>query len=177
MFVLSSSHWESWLKPEIRYITVSYTHLDVYKRQGRTGYAYSESTDIRHLQAAARAAARIAESPAGDRKNIPFTPLKLDNYYSLTHSSADVDVFSKKGYLKEIHTRLSEADSRIVQIIGQSSSSLSKIMFFNSLGEFYCDERPLLSLIHISHIFMISSIYSIFCIWNPSSLNLSLIHI
>jgi TldD protein len=115
-------------------------------RNGRTGYAYSESTDIRHLQAAAQAAARIAESPAGDRKKIPFTPLKLADYYSRTHSSADVDVFSKKGYLKEIHTRLSEGDGRIVQIIGQSSSSMSKIMFFNSLGEFYCDERPLSSV-------------------------------
>ena len=55
-------------------------------RNGRTGYAYSESTDIRHLQAAAQAAARIAESPAGDRKKIPFTPLKLADYYSRTHS-------------------------------------------------------------------------------------------
>ena len=30
--------------------------------------------------------------------------------------------------------------------MGQSSCSLTKIMFFNSLGEFYCDERPLVSV-------------------------------
>jgi TldD protein len=115
-------------------------------RDGRTGYAYSESTDMKHLRAAAQAAARIAESPAGERKTAPFIPLKLANYYSQTYTAADFDVFSKKGYLKEIHQRLSDGDNRIVQIVGQSSSSLSKIMFFNSLGEFYCDERPLTSV-------------------------------
>jgi TldD protein len=115
-------------------------------RDGRTGYAYSESTDMKHLRAAAQAAARIAESTAGERITAPFTPLKLANYYSKTYTAADFDVFSKKGYLKEIHQRLSDGDNRIVQIVGQSSSSLSKIMFFNSLGEFYCDERPLTSV-------------------------------
>ena len=115
-------------------------------RNGRTGYAYSESTDMKHLRAAAQAAARIAESPTGRGKTAQFTPLKLANYYTLNHTSAEFDVFSKKEYLKEIHTRLSEGDSRIVQIMGQSSCSLTKIMFFNSLGEFYCDERPLASV-------------------------------
>ena len=115
-------------------------------RNGRTGYAYSESTDMKHLMAAAQAAARIAESPVNKRKTAPFTPLKLVNYYPGVHTLADVDIFSKKGYLKEIYTRLSDGDDRIVQIIGQSTSSLSKIMFFNSLGEFYCDERPMTSV-------------------------------
>ncbi len=115
-------------------------------RNGRTGYAYSESTDMKHLLAAAKAAARIAENPVGKRKRTPFNPLKLVNYYTQNNKSADFDVFSKKGYLKEIHMRLFEGDSRIVQIVGQSSCSLSKIMFFNSLGEFYCDERPLTSV-------------------------------
>lgn len=116
-------------------------------RNGRTGYAYSESTDLRDLRAAAQAAARIANSPSERRKTAQIVPLKLKNYYPRSNESSDFNISSKKDYLKGIHTRLSEGDSRIIQIIGQSSCSLSKIIFINSLGEFYCDERPLASVV------------------------------
>ncbi len=115
-------------------------------RNGRTGYAYSESTDMKDLHAAAHAAARIADSPSDRKKTARIIPLKLANYYPLTLELSDFDISSKKNYLKDIHTRLSEGESRIIQIIGQSSCSMSRIMFVNSLGEFYCDERPLSSV-------------------------------
>ena len=49
-------------------------------------------------------------------------------------------------YLNKLNSLIFDADSRVVKVSARVSDSITKILFFNSLGETYCDLRPMVSV-------------------------------
>lgn len=119
----------------------------------KTGYAYSESTDMPSMLSAAKAAAAITAgcplsmdrrtsnhrhfgkpNPAADRY-----PMKLD--WRETDMSVHLPV------LKKLEQSIRAKDSRVVKVIAKLSSQVSDILMYNSFEEIKYDTRPLGSLV------------------------------
>ena len=120
-------------------------------KDGHTGYAYAESTDPKEMERAALTAAGIADNPGSARTGaLNISELRFRNRYPVLRSWDDLDVESRKQYLMEIDAgarALSSDRATVVKVIANLSHDLSKVMFFNSLGDFYCDLRPMTSLV------------------------------
>lgn len=113
----------------------------------QTGYAYSEITAMPQMEKAARMAAQIA-SGGGKNLNIPLTSvLKGKNFYPVEKGWEEISVSYKIPYLQELNTLIFEGDSRVAKAMGRIADSNTRILFYNSLGESFTDERPMLSVI------------------------------
>ena len=112
----------------------------------QTGYAYAESTTMQQMEYAARTAARIASSA---NKYIPpqnITELKGNNFYPIGKGWDEFFLADKMPYLNKLNSYIFDADSKVVKVSARLSDSITKILFFNSLGETYCDLRPMVSI-------------------------------
>jgi len=120
-------------------------------KNGHTGYAYSESTDIKEMERAALTAAGIADDPGCKFVNpLNISEVQFKNRYPVIMDWGDFNMESRKRYLLELDARsrsLSTERATVVKVIANLSHDLSKVMFFNSLGDFYCDLRPMTSLV------------------------------
>ena len=109
----------------------------------KTGYAYSENTDMQDMTSAAKAAAAIAiGSKAAGREYKAVTDRKNDLYPcadSWREKSADAFL----PFLKELEKAIFAKDERIVKVIIRLSDSVTDVMMYNSLGELTCDTRPM----------------------------------
>ncbi len=109
----------------------------------KTGYAYSENTEMPDMLAAARAASAIATgTAAGGRVYKPVTDRKSDFYpmkENWRHKSADTFLPFMQNLEKEIFSR----DGRIVKVIIRLSDSVSDVLMYNSLGELTYETRPM----------------------------------
>lgn len=115
----------------------------------KTGYAYSESTDLPSLLAAARAASSIA-AVAGEEepfrsgsKGVRAPEASLYGCltdWRLSEASAFVP------FLRKIEEEIRRRDSRTLKVIAALSWSVSEVAMYNSLGELTCDTRPLGSI-------------------------------
>lgn len=114
----------------------------------RTGYAYSEQTDMKEMMKAAMTAAQIA-SQEGSKVNIPhnITEFKTKNHYPALTSWESSGISAKKDYLIKLDDLIFSLDKRVVKVMERLSWSESKILFYNSLGTFFTDERPMASLV------------------------------
>lgn len=124
----------------------------------KTGYAYSESTAMSDMLAAAKAAAAIAaacpSAPAPVRAAGPCKDLQTGNWYLQKESwraSTNADFLP---VLKELEAcirrkaaAISDPSIKVSKIIAKISSSESDIMMYNSLGELTYDTRPLGSIV------------------------------
>ena len=113
----------------------------------QTGYAYSESTNIKEMESAALMAAQIAESKTSFNHTLKINPIKVKNRYPILNHWEDYSITKKTTFLQQLNQSIFDADSRVDKVIEQLSDSNTKIMFFNSLGDFFCDERPLASAV------------------------------
>lgn len=112
----------------------------------KTGYAYSESTDIKSLREAALAASAIADgTPAAGFKayGVPSDP---HNFYPMQRDLRTEELSEGKDLLLRLDSVIRAADSRVVKVQGTISYSLSEIMMYNSFDELTSDIRPLCSL-------------------------------
>ncbi len=113
----------------------------------QTGYAYSEITAMPQMETAARTAARIAV--ANTNRYIPpqnATLLKGNNYYPIAKGWEETTVNDKIPYLNQLNRLIFDSDSRVVKVMARISDSITKILFYNSLGETYYDLRPMVSV-------------------------------
>lgn len=115
---------------------------------GHTGYAFAETTSMKDLLNAARMAAKISTISSDA---LPFEiPVKnyskLLNMYPIHSRWDDMHVSKKAETLMELDQMIFSRDQRVVKVVESFADSNSKIMFYNSLGDFYCDERPMFSL-------------------------------
>jgi TldD protein len=108
----------------------------------KTGYAYSESTEMADMLKAAEAAAVIAEGSSGtrvygvvDKKQLDVYPVKED------WRLQSPDRFLP--FLKELEKEIFSRDSRIVKVIARMSDSVSDVLMYNSLGELTYETRPM----------------------------------
>ena len=108
----------------------------------KTGYAYSENTEMNDMLDAARAASAIATGTCGNRVYMPVKDRKHDLYptqQNWRENSAD----NFLPFLKELEKEVFAKDNRIIKVIARMSDSVSDVMMYNSLGELTCDTRPM----------------------------------
>ncbi len=108
----------------------------------KTGYAYSENTEMADMMQAAKAASAIALGTSGSRA---YSPVQ-DRTYDLYPMAANWRAHSAESFLpflKELEKAVFSRDTRIIKVIARMSDSVSDVMMFNSLGELTCDTRPM----------------------------------
>ena len=108
----------------------------------KTGYAYSENTEMADMMQAAKAASAIALGTSGNRTYAPVQ----DKTYALYPMAANWRARSAEAFLpflKELEKEVFSRDTRIIKVIARMSDSVSDVMMFNSLGELTCDTRPM----------------------------------
>ncbi|MBE6238921.1 MAG: TldD/PmbA family protein [Bacteroidales bacterium] len=111
----------------------------------KTGYAYSENTEMQDMLKAAEAAGAIASGAAGSRTYSPVRDVRHD-LYPMERNWRDFGADSLLPYLKKIEKEIFGRDFRIIKVIVRMSDSVSDIMMYNSLGELTCDTRPMGSI-------------------------------
>ena len=108
----------------------------------KTGYAYSENTEMKDMLDAAKAASAIATGTFGSRIYAPVQDRTYDLYPTQQNwRSCSADNFLP--FLKELEKEVFSKDSRIIKVIARMSDSVSDVMMYNSLGELTCDTRPM----------------------------------
>ena len=113
----------------------------------RTGYAYSESTDMRSMLEAVGAAAKIAVSNTSDDKVWEQKPLGIKgtepNIYPVRRRWKDSEAKDLVPFMESLQLKIAAKDSRAAKIIVSLSGQTSDILMYNSLGELTCDSRPM----------------------------------
>ena len=117
----------------------------------KTGYAYSESTDMPSMMAAARAAATISDGSAGKVEEASAPKYRgrpnpaADRYPMLSDwRTAQTALFVP--YLDRLDKGIRSRDSRIIKVIASLSSQVTDVLMYNSLGEMKYETRPLGSI-------------------------------
>lgn len=115
----------------------------------QTGYAYSETTSMPQMERAARTAAKIAAKARAERYVAPenVTLLKGNDFYPICKGWEETSVTDKIPYLEKLNQLMFDKDNRVIKVVARISDSLTKVLFFNSLGETYVDSRPMVSVI------------------------------
>ena len=108
----------------------------------RTGYAYSENTDMQDMLKAADAASAIALTDGAPRSYQPVTERKIDAY-PMENNWRAASAASFLPFLKSLEQKVLSKDNRIIKVIARLSDSVSDVMMYNSLGELTCDTRPM----------------------------------
>ena len=108
----------------------------------KTGFAYSENTNLNDMVYAAKAASAIACSSTDVVKYSPVNNNEINAYPILKNwRNESADAFLP--FLKSLETKVFERDNRIVKVIARLSNSVSDVMMYNSLGELTFDSRPM----------------------------------
>ena len=109
----------------------------------KTGYAYSENTEMEDMLNAARAASAIATgSTAGGRVYAKVNDRRSD-FYPMKENWRDKGADSFLPFMKDLETAVFSKDSRIVKVIIRMSDSVCDVMMYNSLGELTYETRPM----------------------------------
>ncbi len=110
----------------------------------KTGYAYSENTDMPDMLKAAEAASAIASGQSG-RSGLRYAQAgvrKLDLYPQQKDWRLS-DASSFLPFLKTVEQEVLSRDSRIVKVMARLSDSVCEVLMYNSLGELTVDSRPM----------------------------------
>ena len=108
----------------------------------KTGYAYSESTEMPDMLKAAKAAGVIASGISSGRTYGSVCDRKLDVYpVKEDWRLQSPDRFLP--FLKELEKEIFSKDCRIVKVIARMSDSVSDVLMYNSLGELTYETRPM----------------------------------
>ena len=108
----------------------------------KTGYAYSESTDMPDMTMAAKAAAMIATDQKAGRQYQRVTE-RIQDFYPMAENWREQGADRFVPFLKELEHEVLKRDSTIVKVIARMSDSVSDVMMYNSLGELTYETRPM----------------------------------
>ena len=108
----------------------------------KTGYAYSENTEMTDMLKAAHAASVIA-CAEGFPRSYGRVKEVIHDLYPVQHDWRCTQAGDFLPFLKEIEQKVLAKDSRIVKVIARLSNSVSDVLMYNSLHEFTCDTRPM----------------------------------
>jgi len=110
----------------------------------QTGFAYSESLDMKLMLDAAKLAASIAAGP--DKfGNKPFNEKNPAAYYSIKKSWEETSVKDKVPFVQMINDRIFAMDSKVIKVNAFLRDETSYILFCNSEGLITYDYRPMAS--------------------------------
>lgn len=114
----------------------------------KTGYAYSESTDMPAMMEAAKAAAAISRGIRTENEPKPTYPFPgkpnpaADRYPIITDwRGCSADVFVP--VLTKLEKLIRAKDNRIVKVLAMLSTSVCDVMMYNSYGELKYETRPM----------------------------------
>lgn len=112
----------------------------------KTGYAYSENTEMRDMLNAAKAASAIAAGQTSSgRAYKPVKDKTLDlNPMQENWRDKYADAFLP--FLKDLEKAILAKDSRIVKVIIRLSDSVTDVLMYNSLSELTYETRPMGSI-------------------------------
>lgn len=108
----------------------------------KTGYAYSENTEMHDMLEAAKAASAIATGTCSSRTYLPVVD-KTYNLYPVQQNWRERSAGDFLPFLKELEKEIFSKDPRIIKVIARMSDSVSDVMMYNSLGELTFDSRPM----------------------------------
>ncbi len=110
----------------------------------KTGYAYAETTEPAALLSAAKAAASIADG-SGSAKSGTFVSAGYAevNHYPYVLDWEDTEASALVPFLERLEKEIRRRDSRVLKVVAMVSSSMSRVMMYNSLDELTCDVRPM----------------------------------
>ncbi|MBF0237873.1 MAG: metalloprotease TldD [SAR324 cluster bacterium] len=113
----------------------------------QTGYAYSESLDIKPMLEAARSAAAIASGGAVNLANaFRFNEKIPHNYYPVVHTVTDMDLTRKIKLIQRTEEIAHDHDPRIIKVTASVSDTLRLIQIATSEGLIVRDSRPMFRL-------------------------------
>lgn len=115
----------------------------------KTGYAYTESTDMPSLLKAAAAASSIVSSPGADRLPTPGYCGRPNMAASRYRAEADWEADGLSAfapYLGRLEKAVRGRDSRVRKVVANLATSRSEILMYNSFDQLTWDSRPLASL-------------------------------
>lgn len=118
----------------------------------KTGYAYSENTEMADMLKAAEAASAIAVGSSGSRTYSPVCNTAHD-LYPMKTSWREAEASAFLPFLKDLEKEIFSRDSRIVKVVVRLSDSVTDVLMYNSLGELTYDTRPIGS-VSVSAVFM-----------------------
>ena len=119
----------------------------------RTGYAYSESTDLPSMKAAAKAASSITAGckTSEDRRTSDHRhfgrPNPAADRYPMLQDWRNADMAGQIPVLVKLEQSIRAKDSRVVKVIAKLSSMVTDVLMFNSFEELKYDTRPVASLV------------------------------
>ena len=108
----------------------------------KTGYAYSENTEMKDMLEAACAASAIATGSCTSRQYLPVQDKTFD-LYPVQQNWRERSAGDFLPFLKELEKEIFSKDPRIIKVIARMSDSVSDVMMYNSLGELTFDSRPM----------------------------------
>lgn len=109
----------------------------------KTGYAYSENTEITDMLNAARAASAIATGSSADGRTYAKVADRKYDFYPMKENWRAKGADSFLPFMKDLETAVFSKDSRIVKVIIRMSDSVCDVMMYNSLGELTYETRPM----------------------------------
>ena len=112
----------------------------------KTGYAYSENTEMKDMLDAARAASAIAAGSTVSGRVYTRVTDRRSNFYPMKKNWRDCGADSFLPFLQELEKEIFGRDSRIVKVIIRLSNSVSDVLMYNSLGELTYETRPMGSI-------------------------------
>ena len=108
----------------------------------KTGYAYSESTEMGDMVDAAKAAAMIASGQSATKQYQKVADIS-QNLYPMQMNWREQGADKFVPFLKELEQEVFQKDNTIVKVIARMSDSVSDVMMYNSLGELTYETRPM----------------------------------
>ena len=112
----------------------------------KTGYAYSENTEMKDMLDAARAASAIAAGSTVSGRVYARVTDRRSDFYPMKKNWRDCGADSFLPFLQELEKEIFGRDSRIVKVIIRLSNSVSDVLMYNSLGELTYETRPMGSI-------------------------------
>ena len=112
----------------------------------KTGYAYSENTDMADMISAAKAASAIAAGQKATGLTYPGVNTRRQDLYPMQVNWRDMGADAFLPFMLELEKEISVRDTRIVKVLIRLSDSVTDVLMFNSLGELTYDTRPMGSI-------------------------------
>ena len=112
----------------------------------KTGYAYSENTDMADMISAAKAASAIAAGQKTSGLTYPRVNTRRQDLYPMQVNWRDMGADAFLPFMLDLEKEISGRDNRIVKVLIRLSDSVTDVLMFNSLGELTYDTRPIGSI-------------------------------
>lgn len=109
----------------------------------KTGYAYSENTEMRDMLSAAKAASAIATGQASSGRTYKSVKDKVQDLYPMQENWRDKHADAFLPFLKDLEKAIFAKDNRIIKVIIRLSDSVTDVLMYNSLSELTYETRPM----------------------------------